>query len=439
MSVSRRDLIGVGAAAAAAAAVATSSAASATSGASQPGFLWGTASAGHQVEGNNVASDVWLLEHVKPTLFKEPSGDACDSLHRWREDIDIVKSLGLNAYQFSIEWARIEPEPGQWSIAMLDMYRAMVDRCREVGITPVVTFSHFTSPRWFAARGGWEHPEAPARFAAFCDRVARRMADAIGYAVTFNEPDIQPLGKWTAKPIKANAQDAIDAMTTAAAKACGSDRFSLLTTGHWDVVGPNLLEGHRQARAAIKAARSDLPVGLSLALPDDQAVGPASRIAEKRREVYEPFFALARDDDFVGVQTYNRSRIDAHGALPPPADAKFTQVGDEYYPQALGGAVRYAHAATGRPVLVTENGVASEDDALRAQFIPIAVRSLQAAMADGVPVVGYLHWSLLDNFEWFSGFGPKFGLVAVDRQTFKRTPKPSAYVLGRIARANGVV
>jgi beta-glucosidase len=391
------------------------------------------------VEGNNVASDVWLLEQVKPTLFREPSGDACDSLHRWREDIDIVKSLGLNAYRFSIEWARIEPEPGQWSLAMLDMYRAMVDRCREVGITPVVTFSHFTSPRWFAARGGWEHPEAPARFAAFCDRAARRMADAIGYAVTFNEPDIQPLGKWTATPLKANAQDAINAMTAAAAKACGSDRFSLLTTGHWDVVGPNLLEGHRQARAAIKAARSDLAVGLSLALPDDQAVGPASRIAEKRREVYEPFFALARDDDFVGVQTYNRSRIDAHGAIPPPADAKFTQVGDEYYPQALGGAVRYAHAATGRPVLVTENGVASEDDALRAQFIPIAVRSLQAAMADGVPVVGYLHWSLLDNFEWFSGFGPKFGLVAVDRQTFKRTPKPSAYLLGRIARANGVV
>jgi len=139
------------------------------------------------------------------------------------------------------------------------------------------------------------------------------------------------------------------------------------------------------------------------------------------------------------VQTYNRSRIDAHGTLPPPTGARFTQVGDEYYPEALGGAVRYAHAATGRPVLVTENGVATEDDALRADFIPRAVRSLQAAVADGVPVVGYIHWSLLDNFEWFSGYGPKFGLVAVDRQTFRRTPKPSAHVLGRIARANAVV
>lgn len=434
MSVSRRELIGVGAAAATATA-----GASAIAGAREPRFLWGAASAGHQVEGNNVSSDVWLLEHVQPTLFKEPSGDACDSLHRWREDVGIVQSLGLNAYRFSIEWARIEPEPGQWSLAMLDMYRDMVDRCRAAGITPVVTFSHFTSPRWFAARGGWEQPDAPARFAEFCDHAARRLADAIGFAVTFNEPDIQPLGKWTAKPLPANALDAINAMSAAAAKACGSDRFTLINTGRWEVVAPNLLEGHRQARAAIKAARSDLPVGLSLALPDDQAVGPASRIGEKRREVYEPFIALARDDDFIGVQTYNRSRIDAHGPLPPPADATFTQVGDEYYPQALGGAVQYAHAATGRPVLVTENGVASEDDALRAQFIPIAVRSLLAAMAEGVPVVGYLHWSLLDNFEWFSGFGPKFGLVTVDRRTFKRTPKPSAYVLGAIARANGVV
>jgi len=430
MSVSRRELLGASAAIAAA---------PASAGALEPRFLWGTATAGHQVEGNNVSSDIWLLEQVRPTMFSAPSGDACDSLNRWREDIAIVRSLGFNAYRFSIEWARIEPEPGQWSLAMLDMYRAMVDHCRQSGLVPVVTFSHFTSPRWFAARGGWEQPDAPARFADFCDRAARRLADGIGYAITFNEPNLPPLGKWTLTPPSQKAVSAMAAMTAAAAKACDSDRFSLLFTGPWDVVAPNVFEGHRRARAAIKAVRANLPVGLSLALPDDQALGPDSRIAEKRREVYEPFFELARGDDFIGVQTYNRSRIDAHGPVPPPAGALRTQVGDEYYPEAVGGAVRYAHAATGRPVLVTENGVATEDDTLRARFIPAAVNSIQAAVADGVPVLGYIHWSLLDNFEWFSGFGPKFGLVAVDRQTFRRTPKASAQVLGRIARANAVL
>lgn len=430
MSVNRRELLGASAAIAAA---------PASAGAHEPRFLWGAATAGHQVEGNNVSSDVWLLEQVRPTMFSVPSGDACDSLDRWREDIAIVRSLGLNAYRFSIEWARIEPEPGQWSLAMLDMYRAMVDGCRQSGLVPVVTFSHFTSPRWFAARGGWEQPDAPTRFGDFCDRAARRLTDGIGYAVTFNEPNLPPLGKWSLKPPGPKTLAGMTDMTAAAAKACDSERFSLLITGPWDVVGPNLLEGHRRARAAIKAARADLPVGLSLALPDDQAVGPDSRIGEKRREVYEPFFELARDDDFIGVQTYNRSRIDAHGPVPPPPDALRTQVGDEYYPEAVGGAVRYAHAATGRPVLVTENGVATEDDALRARFIPEAVKSVLAARTDGVPVLGYIHWSLLDNFEWFSGYGPKFGLVAVDRQTFRRTPKPSAQVLGGIARANAVL
>jgi beta-glucosidase len=428
MTVSRREILSASAAAAH----------GAVAGGFGRRFLWGAATAGHQVEGNNVSSDVWLLEHVQPTMFSAPSGDACDSLNRWREDIAIIQALGLNAYRFSVEWARIEPEPGQWSLAMLDMYRAMVDRCRAVGITPVVTFSHFTTPRWFAARGGWEQPEAPARFADFCDQVARRLADGIGFAVTFNEPNLQPLGRWTLHPPGAKALAALSAMTAAAARACGSDRFSLINSGPWEVVAPNLFEGHRRARAAIKAARSGVPVGLSLALPDDQAEGPGSRIAEKRREVYEPFFELARDDDFIGVQTYNRSRIDAHGPIAPPAGARFTQTGDEYYPEAVGGAVRYAYAATKRPILVTENGVATTDDNLRAQFIPAAVKSMQAAAAEGVPVLGYIHWSLLDNFEWFSGFGPKFGLVAVDRQTFRRTPKASAHVLARIARAHAV-
>ncbi|RZM07981.1 MAG: glycoside hydrolase family 1 protein, partial [Sphingomonas sp.] len=151
-------------------------------------FLWGAATAGHQVEGNNVNADIWLLEQMKPTLFTEPSGDACDSLHRWDQDVAIVKALGLNAYRFSVEWSRIEPAEGQFSQAYLDHYARIVASCRAAGLAPVVTFNHFTTPRWFAARGGWEADDAPALFARYCDRVARAMAGGISHALTFNEP-----------------------------------------------------------------------------------------------------------------------------------------------------------------------------------------------------------------------------------------------------------
>src|SRR5262245_11852171 len=120
------------------------------------GFLWGAASAGHQVEGNNVNSDSWLLEHVRPTLFVEPSGDACDSYHRYADDIRLLQELGLNCYRFSLEWARIEPAEGDFSLAELDHYRRMLAQCREQNLVPVLTYNHFTVPAWFSARGGWE-------------------------------------------------------------------------------------------------------------------------------------------------------------------------------------------------------------------------------------------------------------------------------------------
>src|SRR5580658_4981135 len=153
------------------------------------GFLWGAATAGHQVEGNNVNSDIWLLENVKPTIFAEPSADADNSFALWPTDLDLVRALGLNSYRFSLEWSRIEPEPGLFSFAMLDHYKAMIEGCRSRGITPVVTFNHYSTPRWFAARGAWTRPDSPDLFARFCDRAARHCAAGMGYATTLNEPN----------------------------------------------------------------------------------------------------------------------------------------------------------------------------------------------------------------------------------------------------------
>ena len=400
-------------------------------------FLWGAATAGHQVEGNNHAADMWLLEQVTPTVFREPSGDACDSLHRWREDIAIVKSLGLNCYRFSVEWSRIEPAKGQFSQAYLDHYAAMVDHCRELGLAPVVTFNHFTTPRWFAAAGGWEQRDAPQLFARYCERVARALAGGISHALTFNEPNLALGGKWAVVPPPPAAVAVMKACVAAAARASGSDRFSLLNAGDPAPMIPGVTAAHVAARAAIRAVRGDLPIGMSLAIPDNVPVAADSGIERKRREIYAPFFAVMDKDDFVGVQTYGRAWVGRDRDVKPPADAARLPDGKEWYPDAVGNVVRYAHTATGKPILVTENGIDTADDAVRQRFIPPAIASVRAAARDGVPVLGYIHWSLLDNFEWLSGYGPKFGLVAVDRTTFRRTVKPSARVYADHVRSRG--
>ncbi|KQM14794.1 beta-glucosidase [Novosphingobium sp. Leaf2] len=401
------------------------------------GFLWGAATAAHQVEGNNTTSDSWTIEHVRPTSFAEPSGDACDSFHRWPLDLDIVRDLHLNTYRFSIEWARIEPEQGQFSLALLDHYKAMIAGCAQRGLHAVVTFNHFTCPRWFAMLGGWTNPDAPVLFARYCDRAARHLAGSIHSVVTLNEPNLMALLRFKLPP-QAFARN--DAIMAAAARACGSRVFVgqfIENEAQSAAMQPIMIEAHRQARSAIKAVRSDLPVGFSLAMEDDQPIGPDSIIGKKRAKCYDAWLREARTNDFIGVQNYERARIDATGQMKPPADAPLSTRGTEIYPASLAGAVRYAWETARVPVLVTEHGIGTARDEQRAAFIPAALRHLKTAMDEGVPVLGYIHWSLLDNFEWIFGYEPKFGIVAVDRTTFRRSPKPSAKVLADIARANG--
>ena len=402
------------------------------------GFLWGAATAGHQVEGNNVNSDVWFLEHAQPTVYAEPSGDAANSFELWRSDLQLVKQMGLNSYRFSLEWARIEPEQGQFSTAMLDHYKAMIDACRQLGITPVVTFNHFTTPRWFAARGGWDHADAPALFARYCDRAARHLADGIGYATTLNEPNLSGVLQ---ELLPGNLLDADKAMTAAAAQALRVPYFQAgnpLNLRDPATTQAHLLEGHRLGRAAIKAVRSDLPVGVSLAILDEQSAGNPSLRDAKRERYYGPWLRAVRGDDFVGIQNYERAVWSAQGKLPPPADARLNSMGAEVYPPSLANVARYAHGVTGLPIMVTEHGVGTDDDRIRAWLIPAALTELRAAIAEGVPVIGYIHWSLVDNYEWVFGYRIHFGLHELDRTTFRRKPKPSALVFGDIARTNTV-
>jgi beta-glucosidase len=378
---------------------------------------------------------------VTPTVFKEPSGKACNNWELWREDVGLATGLGMTAYRFSVEWARVEPEEGVFDDAALDHYEAIVDEVVAQGMAPVVTFNHFTCPHWFALRGSWLDPKAPELFARYCERLMDRFGDRIAYAVTLNEPNLPHVLSWFGLPDF--VRDLERQTLVAAAQAAGVDSYRLanvVVPEEIQAMEDGLAAGHRAARTAIKAKRADLPVGLSLAIMDDVVVdgaGPAVR-DRKRAECYQPWLELARDDDFVGVQNYERIVYDGEGQVAPPEGAELNQMGSVIDPRSLAGAVTYAHTISGVPVLVTEHGMSTADDRQRAAFIEPSLAGLLDAMEDGVPVLGYCHWTLVDNFEWIFGYGHQLGLHELDRETYARTPKPSARVYAGIARAHAL-
>jgi beta-glucosidase len=395
-----------------------------------PAFLWGTATAAHQVEGGNVYNDNWVMEHAPGSSYVESSGDACDHYHRYHEDIALLADLGFNLYRFSLEWSRIEPEEGEFSLAQLDHYRRMLATCHEHDITPMVTFHHFTSPRWLAAAGGWEAQDTPEKFARFCERAMSHLGDLLPLACTLNE---------------VNMGTAMSAARTepwfeAAARAVSSDtlRFTPFVYADSKLGRETILAAHRRAVQAIKSGPGRCEVGLTLAMSDIQA-GPGGEemAAHMRRELQDVYLEETRGDDFIGVQTYSRQRFGPDGPLGPEAGVELTQMTYEFWPEALEATIRYASAGTGLPVIVTENGIATGDDTRRIAYIERALRGVAASLRDGLDVRGYTYWSALDNFEWKAGYRPTFGLIAVDRRRQERTVKPSARWLGRIAQAHG--
>ncbi|GLV59917.1 beta-glucosidase [Dictyobacter sp. S3.2.2.5] len=400
------------------------------------GFFWGMATAAHQVEGGNVYNDNWVLEHVPGTSYAESSGDACDHYHLYGEDIARLAELGFNLYRFSLEWARIEPEEGEFSLAQLEHYRRVLAACHEHGVTPMVTFHHFTSPRWLAAQGGWEGQRTPERFARFCERAMAHLGDLIPQACTINEVNIGPL---ISSIVPNFASTRTQPWYEEAARRVGSDAahfapFLFADVSHGREI---IMAAHHRAVEAIKAERGDCQVGLTLAMQDIQA-GPGGEemAAHMRHELQDVYLQGTQGDDFIGVQTYSRQRFGPQGPLPAEEGVELTQSAYEFWPEALTATIRYASQATGLPVIVTENGIATEDDTRRIAYVERALRGVADCLREGIDVRGYTYWSALDNFEWQSGFAPKFGLIAVDRQTQQRTVKPSARWLGQVAQAN---
>jgi beta-glucosidase len=351
-------------------------------------------------------------------MFRETSGDTVDQWNRFADDIAILAALGLKSYRFGIEWARIEPQEGVYSQAALDHYQRCIDACLRVGVEPMLSFHHFTSPAWLRRAGGMSDPAYPQRFARYCAHAAGALR-GFGWACTFNELNVpilveplfaDKLGSPQAAPVKAAAEAAL-----------GAPMSSFFLTTPRDVL------------------LTEVQVGVTLSIQDEQAEpgGEAHRDARLAKYV-DPFLEAVRGDDFIGVQTYTRylSRPDG-GYGPAPCEA-LTTMGFADRPSALAEVCRRVWAKTRTPIVVTENGWAGDHDGRRAEFITEALDHLHDAMGEGVDIRGYYYWTLLDNYEWLSGYSQKFGLVGVDRSTQRRLIKPSALALGQIARDNAL-
>lgn len=417
------------------------------------GFLIGAATAAHQVEGNNIHSDYWAMEHMKNTTFNEPSGAACDHYNRYAEDIALLAKAGLNAYRFSIEWARIEPEEGRYDLNEVAHYRKVLQCCRENGVEPIVTMHHFTSPVWLIRKGGWEAESTVDDFARYCAFIVKELGEYLHYVVTINEANmglqVAAIMERYKKQMMASAKTNVEGTAQvgmnfnammqrmAAQKAEYAEIFGTADPQYF--VSARTPEGdklvmlaHQAAKAAMKKVKPGLQVGLSLSLHDVQCLpGGEEKAAAEWNEEFSHYLPYIHNDDFFGLQNYTRSIYGPDGIQPAPAGAKLTQMDYEYYPEALEHVIRRVHKELPLPIIVTENGISTADDTDRCAFIRSALEGVENCIKDGIDVRGYCYWSLLDNFEWQKGFSMTFGLVAVNRATQERKPKESLSVLGK--------
>ncbi len=384
-------------------------------------FLWGAATAAHQIEGDNYNSDFWAAEHSAGGHIQEPSGSACDSWHRYREDIALLAEAGLTTYRFSIEWARIEPADGLFSRAALLHYRDMIDVCHTYGVMPVVTLHHFTYPQWFAAGGGSLREDAAQRFAGYVEFVSEILHD-VEWVVTINEPNILALfglGQLMRQRAERgeSSEEPTEAQPTVSMATMPMPPFELATA---------ITAMHRAAVEVLRQSTS-AKVGWAVAA---QAFMPTTGNEAVWKRVFHQwegvYYEGSAGDDFIGIQSYTSQEVDADGVVPHPDSPKNTLTGWAYRPDALGINLRRVWEMYRIPLLVTENGIATSDDARRIEYTRDALRGLVDAVAAGVDVRGYCHWSLLDNYEWGT-WAPTFGLMpSIVTPTSPATPNPAS-------------
>ncbi|NNN02372.1 MAG: family 1 glycosylhydrolase [Acidimicrobiaceae bacterium] len=377
------------------------------------GFSWGTSTSAYQIEGGGDNTDWWRFERTPGTAAVELCGDACDSWHRYEEDLDLITRLGLDSFRLSIEWARIEPTRGNFSREAIEHYRDVLNACHSRQIKAVVTLHHFTLPLWVADAGGFENPETVAWIAQYARVVATELGALIDVACTINEPNIVALMGY------------LTAMFPPQVRSW--ERFV--------AVNRIMRDCHRAMREALRSVVPDLPVGLPLSMQEYEAQPGGEGLVESlRREMEDEYLQVVADDDYLGVQCYTKLIIGPDGLVERP-EGELTEMGYLFWPQSVEYTVRRAAQFIDIPIIVTENGIGTNDDQQRIRYLEQALQGLRRTIDDGIDVRGYFQWSLLDNFEWSLGYAPKFGIVAVDRTTFARTPKASAQWFAEAARA----
>ncbi len=404
-----------------------------------PNFLFGTATSSHQIEGGNVHND-WYYWELKNKLPK--AGLACNSWELYEKDVRLMAELGYNAYRFSVEWSRIQPEVGEWRGDAVERYLDVLKLLREYSIEPIVTLHHFTNPMWFVKKGGWEKEENVNYFVNFVEKIVEVFKEYVRIWVTVNEPAVLAYMGWGSGEYPPFKRDAFL-------------YFKVLRS---------LLIAHAEAYKVIKNADASSWIGLAKhftlfqparnffldRLAADTAHGSFNLIVVEALEkgvlpgvfIKRKYKNLRGAYDFWGVNYYTRHIIRFNPlkitslfaeALDGVGD-EVTDMGWDVYPEGLYQVLIFLKQY-GKPVIITENGIATQNDGQRICFIVRHLYHVWRALREGVDVRGYMYWSFIDNYEWNHGFGPRFGLVEVDYRTFERKPKESAHFYGRLAKS----
>jgi beta-glucosidase len=421
------------------------------------GFRWGCATAAHQVEGGNTNNDWHAWEEAGNVHGGQTAGKACDWWNMAEADLKAAVSMGQNSHRMSVEWSRIEPREGVWDDAAIDRYRAILQCMRDHGLEPMVTLHHFTTPLWLSHRGGWENPGIIPFFERFAEKMARTLGEYCGLWITLNEPVIYAVLGWL-RGVPRNA--------TQPQSTFPPGKHDLLLTFR---VLDNLFLGHAAAYRALHRQLTHAQVGIGHNMPYIVPYNPKSlldRIAtvQPRRlltwgglEATERgrlprligsryVKELVNSTDFIGVQYYQRLTMAFDFSSPGTVFSQHTlvsgaQVSDlghsEIYPEGLYQLLRQV-SRYGKPIYITENGVADANDGRRPEFLINHLMQVWKAIHDGVPVKGYYHWSLTDNFEWAEGWNLRFGLIEVDPITQERRMRPSGKLYSAICSANAL-
>jgi beta-glucosidase len=411
-------------------------------------FKWGVATAAHQVEGQNVLNDWWAWEQADGHIKQgHTSGLACDWWENAEADFDRAAAIGLNALRLSVEWSRVEPRPGEFDESALERYSRMLQGLRARGVEPMVTLHHFTNPLWLAEQGGWENPETIALFSRFVRRVVETLGNYCDLWCTINEPNVYGYLGYLSGVFPPGQSELGSAMR----------------------VIRHLLEGHAAAYREIHALQPQARVGLAHNVRPMDPANPSSlldryaaRLADRaynqailtalsRGRWKLPLglgFARKLKDtlDWIGLDYYTRGvvafdRTQAKTLFSCQSQAEDAELLDgdygEFYPRGMFRAIQRL-SRLGLPIYITENGIPDDDDDQRPSYLVTHLHQMWHAIQLCYPVMGYFHWTLVDNFEWAEGWTLRFGLIGLDRKTQDRVPRRSANLFADLVRANAI-